>query len=172
MFPFSYAWPCLFTETISCLLSLFLTDGRLMIFLVKYQKSDHVISTLNHSLMTKKHLLCIMSAVQILIFMWTQRGLLFIFCDYCSFSICVCPLTLFTVLNFGNETHIYLTKMAGVLVGGLGRHKRGFLHLLIWSFVHFYLYVNIYSLFNSVHWFLNIKKKNCWNMDPIQIQTF
>ena len=55
---------------------------------------DHVITILNHSLMTKKHLLCSILIVQILFYMWIQRGLLFICCVYCSISICVSHLNL------------------------------------------------------------------------------
>ena len=107
-FPFRGTWPCLFTEMISCLLSLFLTDGRLnkaklsvMVFLVQYEQSDHVITILKHSLMTKKHWLCILLIVQIIVFMWRQRGLLFFCCVYCPFSICFSHLNLLKVLNFG-----------------------------------------------------------------------
>ena len=53
-----------------------LTYGRLnkakfslMTILVQYEQSDYMITILNHSLMTKKHLHCIILIVQILGFM-------------------------------------------------------------------------------------------------------
>ena len=54
-----------------------------------------------------------------------------------TFPFCVSHLNFLRVLNFCKKTHVYLAKIAGVLVGGLGWQKMrvsSYNHVLICSF--------------------------------------
>ena len=69
-FPFSCTWPCLFTETVTCLVILFLPDGRLNWAKKKFWYNMNNMTKWSQSLIlvlkTKKYLLCIVFIVQIL----------------------------------------------------------------------------------------------------------
>ena len=63
-----------------------------------YKESDHVITILNHNLMTKKHLLCILLIVQILVFLYKDKG------AYSSF---VVPIVHFPFVSYLNILKVF-----------------------------------------------------------------
>ena len=117
----------------------------------------------NLSFKTKKYLLCIFLIVHILVFMWRQ----WVYSTFVfqSFSLCVSHPYFFTVLILVSK-HMYTWQKQQGWWSVVWDGKNWCLcHVLICSFVHFYFYVNIYSLLCCLHWCLKYQKKilpNYW----------
>ena len=114
----------------------------------------------NLSFKTKKYLLCIFLIVQLLVFIWRQRV-------YFRFVMSIVPSPFVSLILISSQFLILVSKHMYTW------QKRWFCDMLICSFVHFYFYVNIYSLLSSLHWFLKYQKKilpKCatvhWNYGP------
>ena len=126
----------------------------LMTFLIQYKQSDHVITILNHSWMTKKYLPSIILIVQILTSLYIKTKGLTLYLLFLLFL-----LHLFLSSKWIASFQFWLLNRRGGGRWFWDGKKWVFLHLLICSFIHFYFYVNSYSLFNSVHWCLRYQKK-------------
>ena len=108
---------------------------------------------------TKKYLLCIFLIVQILVFMWRQRV-------YSRFVMSIVPSPFVSLILISPQflilvsKHMYTwQKQQGWWSVVWDGKNWWFCHMLICSFVHFYFYVNIYSLLSSLHWCLKYQKK-------------
>ena len=113
----------------------------------------------NVSLKTKKYWLCIFVIVQILVFMCRQRV-------YSRFVNSIIPSPFVFVILISSQFLILVSKHMYIWQKRQGwwpvvwdGKNLWFCHMLICSFVHFYFYVNIYSLLSSLHWCLKYQKK-------------
>ena len=113
----------------------------------------------NLSLKTKKYLLCIFLIVQLLVFMWRQRV-------YFRFVMSIVPSPFVSLILISSQFLILVSKHMYTWQKRQGwwsvvwdGKKWWFCDMLICSFVHFYFYVNIYSLLSSLHWCLKYQKK-------------
>ena len=103
---------------------------------------------------TKKYLLCNFLIVQILVFMWRQWV-------YSRFVMSIVPSLFVSLILISSQFLILVSKhmytwqkpQGWWSVVWDGKNWR-FCHMLICSFIHFYFYVNIYSLLSSLHWCL------------------
>ena len=113
----------------------------------------------NLSFKTKKYLLCIFLIVQLLVFMWRQRV-------YFRFVMSIVPSPFVSLILISSQFLILVSKHMYAWQKRQGwwsvvwdGKNWWFCDMLICSFVHFYFYVNIYSLLSSLHWCLKYQKK-------------
>ena len=127
--------------------------------LVQYNQCDQVVTIPNLSFKTKKYLLCIFLIVRILVFMWRQW-------IYSRFVMSINPSPFGSLILISSQflilvsKHMYTWQKPQGWWSVVWDGKNWlFCNMLICSFVHFYFYVNIYSLQSSLHWCLKYQKK-------------
>ena len=104
------------------------------------------------SLKTQKNLLCIFLIVQTLVFMWRQRV-------YSRFVMSIVPSPFVSLILISYQFKVLVSKHIYTWSVVWDGNKWWFCYMLTCSFIHFYFYVNIYSLLSSLHWCLKYHKK-------------